>query len=283
MNALNIGSLLYISFRLAPFILVSYFTLSSLFNQDFKGLIYIAGLLITSFLAILIGNQFPNMFESVGYSADNTYENMTKVCNLMTISKSGPLSNLPLSMVVFSYTFGYLLVPIVKYKLETQNIPTLVIFPIIILADMIWQILNSCSTTAGVLVGMIVSGLAGVGWSFFIDSTKVTSLQYFNGISNKESCSVPSKQYFKCRVKSINGFQTLSNDQNKSEDSDQSIHITPFSKSIIPIDGTQITPIKNNNPRPNSFAGSALSGASGAMGSVSEFKSQQEEASNSDE
>jgi hypothetical protein len=201
MNSLNIGSLLYISFRLAPFILVSYFTLSSLFNQDFKGLVYLAGLILTSFLAIILGNQFPSIYESAGDSVDNTYQNITKVCNLMTISKSGPLSNLPLSIVVFSYTFGYLLVSIVKYGLVKQNIPTIVIFPIIILSDLIWQITNGCATNAGVLTAMIVAGLAGVGWSFFIDSTKITSLQYFNGISNKESCSVPSKQFFKCTVK----------------------------------------------------------------------------------
>jgi hypothetical protein len=201
MNTLNIGSLLYISFRLAPFILISYFTISSLFNQDFKGLIYLAGLIITSFIAILIGNQFPSIYENSGDSADNTYENITKVCNLMTISKSGPLSNLPLSIVVFSYTFGYLLVPIVKYGLITQNIPTIVIFPILIISDILWQITNTCSTTAAVFSGLIVAGLAGVGWSFFIDSTKMSSLQYFNGISNKSSCSVPTKQFFKCAVK----------------------------------------------------------------------------------
>ena len=34
---LNIGSLIYIFFRLAPFFIVSYFTLSSVFNADFRG------------------------------------------------------------------------------------------------------------------------------------------------------------------------------------------------------------------------------------------------------
>jgi len=203
MNALNVGSLLYISFRLAPFILVSYFTLSSLFNRDFKGIMYLAGLLLTSFVSVLIGNTLPGLFETIPEGSSDIYENITKVCNLMTISKSGPLSNLPLSLVVFSYTFGYLLFPIYWYKVVTQNLPTIIVFPIIIASDMIWQQTNGCARIWSIIASIILGGLAGIGWAAFIDRMKITSLQYFNGISNKESCSVPSKQMFKCTVKTV--------------------------------------------------------------------------------
>ena len=42
----NLINILYMFFRLAPFIIVSYFTLQSIFNQDLKGVIYLIGLLI---------------------------------------------------------------------------------------------------------------------------------------------------------------------------------------------------------------------------------------------
>lgn len=200
MNALNIQSLLYLSFRLAPFILVSYFTMSSLFNQDFKGLIYLAGLLLVSFFCILFGNSFPSLFTVI--SSDALSGGNNSVCNLMTISNTGPLSNLPLSLVVFSYTFTYLLFPIVKFKQENQNIPTLVIFPVIILADIIWQFTNGCSNTFALLAALIVAGLLGVAWGSIIYSIGNSSLYYLNPLSNKESCSIPSKQNFKCTVKS---------------------------------------------------------------------------------
>ena len=54
---LNIITLLYLFFRLAPFVIVSFFALSSLFNQDIKGLIYLVGLLLACFLTVLIGNS----------------------------------------------------------------------------------------------------------------------------------------------------------------------------------------------------------------------------------
>ena len=57
---LNIVSLIYLFFRLAPFIIVSYFALQSLFNQDLKGVIYLVGLLIASVVTILVGNILPS-------------------------------------------------------------------------------------------------------------------------------------------------------------------------------------------------------------------------------
>jgi uncharacterized membrane protein len=199
MNDLNIVSILYISFRLAPFILVSFFSLSSIINQDIKGLIYLSGLLISCFFAVIIGNTFSSIFEIAGPPEDQLYQNTTHVCNLMTLSKSGPLSNLPLSQVVFTYTFGYLLFVIVKYKLITQNLPTIIIFPILIIADFMWHSSNSCSKPASILAAIIIGGLTGIAWSYIIDSTKLKKLQYFNGLSNKETCSLPSKQLFRCR------------------------------------------------------------------------------------
>jgi len=56
---LNIVSIFYLFFRLAPFIIVSYFSLQSIFNQDMKGLVFLIGLLITTFLTIFIGNVLP--------------------------------------------------------------------------------------------------------------------------------------------------------------------------------------------------------------------------------
>ena len=82
-----------------------------------------------------------------------------------------------------------------------QNIPTLVIFPILILSDGIWNVKKECAVPISIIASFTVGGLVGIGWSAFIDSTKLTKLQYFNGLSNKETCSVSSKQRFKCTVK----------------------------------------------------------------------------------
>lgn len=43
---LNLTSIVYLFYRLAPFIVVCFFTLNSLINQDMRGLMYLCGLLI---------------------------------------------------------------------------------------------------------------------------------------------------------------------------------------------------------------------------------------------
>ena len=57
---LNIINIMYMFFRLAPFIIVSYFTLQSLFNQDMKGVIYIIGLIVASFVTVILGGILKN-------------------------------------------------------------------------------------------------------------------------------------------------------------------------------------------------------------------------------
>ena len=50
---LNLINILYLFFRMAPFVIVSYFSLQSILNQDLKGLIYLIGLIVTSFVVYL--------------------------------------------------------------------------------------------------------------------------------------------------------------------------------------------------------------------------------------
>jgi hypothetical protein len=202
MNDLNILSILYLSFRLAPVILVSLFSLSSIFNQDLKGLIYLAGLIFACFITIITGNLLPDKWLlGKPSSADPITQSINRVCNIMTLTKAGPISKLPLSQTVFTFTFGYLLYIIVKYHLVNQNIPTLVIFPVLIVSDWLWNTMNSCSKPIALISATVIGGLVGVAWGAIIDSSNMTNLQYFNGISSNETCSVPSKQTFKCVIK----------------------------------------------------------------------------------
>ena len=187
---INLNFILYTAFRLAPFILVSFFSLSSLLNQDLKGIIYLAGLLLACFLAVLVGNQIP---------AHPIDEKNTLVCNVLTLTENGRLSNVPLSMTVFCYTFFYLVYIIGKYKLANQNIPTLIIFPLLIIGEYVWNMSYSCAGNYGLLSAFAIGSIIGTVWSAIIDSTKMAELQYFNGISNAAVCSRPSKQIFKCK------------------------------------------------------------------------------------
>lgn len=193
---LNLISILYLFFRLAPFIIVSYFGLQSIFNQDLKGVIFLIGLLVTSVITVIVGNILPMQTKNDGVMSDFA----RKICNQLTIGSNGPVSKLPLSQTVFGYTLAYLAYFIGINNLASQNIPTFIIFPILIVADIIWNTTQGCSTNILLLTSLIIGGILGTLWGMIIEATNVPGLAYFSGISNKDVCSRPTKSLYRCRA-----------------------------------------------------------------------------------
>ena len=194
---LNLVTLSYLFFRLAPFIIVCYFSLSSIFNQDAKGLIYLIGLLLACFSTYLIGSMIPISFTNI-VDASGQIGQVNGVCNLITIGKNGSFSNVPIGIAILTYTLVYLVYIIAINHLETSNIPTLIFFPVLILADIIWNIMNNCFKPFGIVVSIVVGGGIGAAWAYLIDSFKQPRLFFLNVGSDKVVCQRPSKQLFKC-------------------------------------------------------------------------------------
>jgi hypothetical protein len=189
---LNIVSFLYLFLRLAPFILVCFFSLLSIFNQDFKGLIYLIGLLFTCFIAILLSSVL-TFIPAPGSPKP-------EICNMITIGQSEEICALPLGQVVFGFTFAYLSHSIYTNKLLKRNIPTMIFFPLLILFDMYWNSNNGCNTLIQLCVSLLIGGLCGWFWGSLIAKTKNKDLQYISGVNNDQICSAPSKTKFRCNV-----------------------------------------------------------------------------------
>jgi hypothetical protein len=184
---INLFNITYLFIRLAPFILVCYFTLSSVFNQDLKGIIYLIGLLFACFATASLGNI--KLF---------SVDSLPQLCKFITLSNGSPVSNIPLGLTILSYTFFYLFYIIGQNGLWTSNIPTFILFPILIVCDAVWNLNNSCMNIPGLFISFMVGGITGVAWAAIIKSSNITDLQLFNGISNKQTCSRPSKTLYKC-------------------------------------------------------------------------------------
>jgi hypothetical protein len=197
---MNFNFILYTAFRLSPFIVVSFFTLSSILNQDLKGVIYLAGLLFATFFSLISSSfiPFPPDVKSATSPANDQVNEM--ICNSLTLSDNGRLSKIPLGMVVFTYTFFYLVDTISTYNLASQNIPTFIIFPAIIIAEAIWNRLYNCVTILQLFIAFAIGSLWGFIWARIIRSSGAVKLQYFNGINNGQVCNRPSKQMFRCTL-----------------------------------------------------------------------------------
>lgn len=187
MLELSFNSLLYLFFRLAPFILVCFFVLGSIINSEAKGFIYLVGLIFTAVIS----------YGLIGAIGDDPEDSPSPACSTLKIQ--GIYSDkTPISMVIFAYSFFYLVYPIAKYHLEMDNIPTLIFFPILILGDIYWNTMYECFSPLNLFLALIIAGGMGVGWSALVGATALKGLQYFNVGSNRERCSLATKGKYKC-------------------------------------------------------------------------------------
>lgn len=193
---LNIFTISYLFLRLAPFILVCFFTLASFFNQDFKGIVYLVGLIFACFMSIMIGKTRAFSFLDI----DPTLR--SEVCNSFSINSAGLSDNtmLPMGQVVFGYTLFYLGTAIYYTDSFLNNLPTVIFFPAISAFDMLWNSNNNCHSIGKSFASFAIGGGIGIGWAYLLNWGKAGDLLYFNNISGKKECSRPTKSTFKCRV-----------------------------------------------------------------------------------
>ena len=191
MDFLNISAILYLAFRLSPIILVSYFIMSSIFNSDIRGLVFLGLMLVEIMIALMVGN-FVHSSLGVEYNPNG-------VCDAVSLTPNGPLSKyFPLNLNVLSFTFGYLVNIIYEYKLIMTNIPMVILFSLFILYNCFWLFINSCADVPQIF-GSLSLGF-GFGWlfSYVIGKTGLVELQYFNGVKNEQVCKRSNNQQFQC-------------------------------------------------------------------------------------
>jgi len=189
---LNLITFGYLFFRLAPFILTCFFTLSSLFNQDFKGVVLLIGLLIACFIGSVVGRLVN--FKSPPEAVNNEF------CNMISLGHVTNISQLPLGQVIISYIFIYLVMFISLNKVALQNIATLVFFPLLIILDALWNVNKSCFTIQQILFAIFVGVAVGSLWGWIIFKYGSPKIQYYIGFTDKQVCGKPQRNTFKCNV-----------------------------------------------------------------------------------
>ena len=203
MFAPNISKILYLAFRLAPFIIVCFFVLESILYRHINGIIYLVGILVSCMITVIVGKLYPNILD---VSSSST-------CNSLNIGQDGmALSDLPLSIVILSFTVSYL-IRFMFYvatqpgyninEVIIQQLPTIIIFPLLILIDGIWNSYNSCFSLSRVLVAFGLGCGLGIGWASIMVSSGNPHFMYFDEMSDAVICKKPMKTKFKCVTKTI--------------------------------------------------------------------------------
>jgi len=159
---LNLGPVLNLTHRLSPFILIWFFILSTCFNGIANGIVYICGLIITCMVTGGIG------FISGGLNPTNN--NLCYIINLTGSNRY--LSGVPLSLVVITYTFVYLLYPIVRYNNVPSHIATVTVLPILILSEIFWLLRNKCVHIINILLALTFTCLITALYAHMIDKSE---------------------------------------------------------------------------------------------------------------
>lgn len=190
----NLIKIIYLFLRISPFIIVSYYTLLSVFNQDLKGLIYLVGLIISC--AIIVQLNFTSS------SGDGFYKSPDCTFGYLGLNDNGApsaISTVPLGLFSLCYTLAYITYIVIKNNLEKENIPFFVILPILIAYQTFWLITNSCNEMFSIASGIIIGGTLGVLWAFIITSAEIPELEILSSLNTKQVCDKPTTQQYRCR------------------------------------------------------------------------------------
>jgi hypothetical protein len=187
--ALTLSNILqFISF-IAPTFLIFFLFLASIFNQNLKGLVYIAGVLMASFGNVILMNI-------VGSERD---EGEAFSCSLFDIPFVSKFNSPYPTTLIIAFTITYLLMPM-KYN-NNMNYPVAAFLFVLLVLDILTKVQNKCTTYPGAFLGALVGALLGLCWYGVFSLTGYKSLLYFDELrSDKVMCSKPTKQTFKCQV-----------------------------------------------------------------------------------
>lgn len=187
--ALTLSNIIQFVSFIAPTLLIFFMFLTSLFNQNLKGLVYIAGILMASIINII----FMNIVGSER-SDDESFS-----CSLFDIPHVSQYNSPYPSTLIISFTIAYLILPM-KYN-KQMNYIVLMFLLCLLGIDMLTKVQNKCTSYPGTILGALVGFLLGTVWYVLFYSLGYSSLLYFDELrSDNVQCSMPSKQTFKCNV-----------------------------------------------------------------------------------
>ena len=174
----------------SPLLLGFFLIMSSIFNQNIRGLVYLGGILIACAINMLIMNV-------IGSPSDPT---RSPLCDLVQLPFGMNQYNSPaLSSLFISFTLAYLVLPMITKG--TYNYSILVCLLGLLVIDTISKVGNRCTSMVGSLLGTLTGLVLGGLWFALLHSSGNKSLLFFDEVdSSSVQCSRPSRQTFKCAV-----------------------------------------------------------------------------------
>jgi len=176
-------------YRLSPILIVGIFVSPLLLNNNIGGLLYFIGLFINYLLLYFLLALFniPGIIDTTGK------------CTLSTIGY------VPITIAIFSYSFSYLLYSIVINNLAIYNIPTIILFCFLIIAELLYSLTNNCSTVFTLLITIMFSMGMGTLFSYVFGQGNVNGNEYRMNSDNQSRLMPGETTSYRCDTYDDNG------------------------------------------------------------------------------
>jgi len=185
---MDFKGLLFLIYRMMPFMIVSFLVISSLFSGELSGFLLLVGIMLSSLITIGISHM-PFLKENT--ISDKMNEMME--CSLLTLNDS-VLSYLPLSTHTFAFIFGYFIYILVTNKLFMKNGLLIAMITILLFFDILYNLINCAKIY--VVIPLIIGVFSGVVWAVILGTTNQMIPQEDVG----SKCSV-TKGMYRCKIK----------------------------------------------------------------------------------
>jgi hypothetical protein len=191
---LNIGGMAKYLTTMSPFILTSFLILSSCFNQDAKGFVWMGLVGAGLGLVYIVQNIYASMHDPIPASRCEA---------LWGLGFRAPSA----TSFFLAFTLAYFLAPM--YSNNDYNFSAIAVLLLLYMMDAVFNYMNRCADADDknganmISIGLgSVMGLLMGGTSYFVIKEHVSpKLVYFSGAaSNGEYCTKAKKQTFKCNV-----------------------------------------------------------------------------------
>jgi hypothetical protein len=181
---MDISTMMKIVTLTSPYFIVLLFIMISIINSNIKGFIYFFGLIIIYGLVKLFQNSIPK---------NNTPQ---LICSLFEkYTKMHP----SFISALYMYTITYMLFPMVINNVF--NIKLLIILLFCFVVDIIIRQKYGCTDLMSIVLGSSIGFAFAMIWGYTLKESGNNSLLYYDDlISNKQTCSKPSNEKFKCSV-----------------------------------------------------------------------------------
>lgn len=168
---------------ISPYILIGFFVLNTIFNQNIKGIVYVIGIIVLYVISNMISFVIP-------------IEKNEEICNL--IGRPESIINPYFGTMVYGYTFSYLFVPMLYSSFI--NYSMLLSLMLILVVDVVIKKNINCLKIPYFMVFLSCSLIIGSLYAVTIHAIDSKLLYHEDYTSNKQVCSIPSEQKFKCNV-----------------------------------------------------------------------------------